>query len=94
MVPEYWTTPAGERSKWLSMRIHRRGPITSESTTLFGFTGTVLSIFSKIVKQVSSKDCVDAAMALIVEFIGVSEVKMRRSDWNVGSLVVTSGPPP
>lgn len=79
--PEKVTAPDDKRSKWASRVIQGLGPITSESETP---AGTVLSIFSKIVKQVFSKaDAED--MALIVAL--PSEEKMRRSD-----LVVTLGP--
>jgi hypothetical protein len=77
MVPEYWTAPVGERSRWLSIVIHGLGPITPESSTPLG---TVLIIFSKIVKQVSSKDCGED-MAWIVAF--PSEENIRKSDRKV-----------
>jgi hypothetical protein len=57
------------------------GPITLESVTVLG---TVLIIFSKTVKHVSSKACGED-IALIVAL--PSEEKMRKSD-----LVVTFGP--
>ena len=52
--------------------------------------GTVLSIFSKMVKQVLLKDAAED-MALIVTLL--SDLKMRRSDCMVTFWVVTRGPP-
>lgn len=87
MLPEYWTWPVGDKSKWLSIRIQGRGTTGSDS---FIPLGTVSIIFSKIVKHVSWKAC-GADIALMVAFL--SELKIRKSERKVSFLVVTSGPP-
>lgn len=88
MAPEYATALVAVKSRLLCIVIHLLGPMTPERVTAFG---TVLIIFSNIVKQVFSKVVWVLAIALTVALLSFS--KRRLSDWKVVFEVVTKGPP-
>jgi hypothetical protein len=85
IVPVKFTVPSGPKSKWLSSMVHGLGPRVSESFTA---SGTVFSIFSKMVKQVFSK-FVAEDIALMVAL--PSEEKIWKSDLSVTLCPTTRG---